>query len=821
MATVDTPEPRQYSFMEPLVAAWCEKITLAYKAKDDFADIAEQCNAFFSQASGFMWKPKFKSKFLGNIDAPKFEITINKAFELVALFGPSLYWQYPQRRVTSVEPMEWGDDLLQDEVVTGALSQEFGVGEPEQISEFLRGKQASETASYKMRAQILERYLNFSQREVPGGGLATHSELAITEALVKGRGCLWSETYSHPGSNRVLTGMFYDSVDNLLIDPDCEDPTLRDAQWIARRHTQPVWVVERKFNLKPGSLRQWAQYETAHSQATRTSSLENVKRKNGQTYDLVTWYEIWSKGGVGNRLDTLDPEMVGVDRELSVRFDEVVGDYAYCCVVKGCPFFLNATSRQIADSVDEDVASMFEWRAPNYGQPFPCYADDRWPVCCLDFYRTHGTPWPIAPLAPALGELIALNILASALVEQGYDNRKQIIGVLGSAADSVKAAVKSKTSPAYIEIQDNAYKSIREVVQYLDRPEMNRDIITAIDYVSNLFDKRTGLTEFMYAMNVGGAQSRSARDVAAKEARASVRPDKMAKDVSKWQEDAAELEKFLASWVIEPGDVVAWLGEFASVMWRVLITEENPEYYIYGTRCLVGANDTRKPNKELEAANLNQLVAFTFPMLQQYAMTTGDSTPINEFMKSLGRSMEQEVSGWQLGDWKPPEPSPEEQQMAQQAQQQAMQMQAQSQQLEMQKLQAEVQKTQVESQTKLADSQMKQQSDQIAIQKAQADAQLKQQQELQKLTGMAQQEALKLDANSQQYQQELAFERDKFMQSLMHDKTQHATDIMQKRQENLLKLNQMRREGDVKLSAAQRQARSKAAAPNGTAKQSK
>jgi hypothetical protein len=760
--------------------------------------VAEQCDAFFSQSTNFMWKPSFKSKFLGNIDAPKFQITINKAFELVALFGPSLYWQYPQRRVTSIEPMDWADELIEDEKVSKVLFDQFGMGEPQQISELMRKKQAQQTASAEMRAQLLERYLNFSQREMPGGGLATHSELAITEALVKGRGCLWSETYSHPGSDRTITGMFYDSVDNFLVDPDCEDPTLQDAKWIARRHTQPVWVVERKFGLKPGSLRQYAQHETSQSQATRTSALDKQKRKNGQTYDLITWFEIWSKGGVGNRLDTLDPESVSVNRELSVRFDEVVGDFAYCCVVDGCPFFLNATSKKVARALDDEVANMFEWRAPNYGEPFPCYTDDRWPVVCLDFYRKYGSPWPIAPLAPALGELIALNILGSALVEQGYDNRKSIIAVLQSAADSTKAAVKSKESPIFLEIQDNAHKSIKEVVQYLDRPGMNKDIITAIDYVATLFDKRTGLTEFMYAMNVGGAQSRSARDVAAKEARASVRPDKMAKDVAKWQEDAAELEKFLAAWVVQPKDVASWMGEFASLMWQALITEEDPEYYVYGSRCLVGANDTRKPNKELEAANLKELVAFTFPLLQRYAEATGNTEPINGFMDSMGKSMEQDVSDWQLGEWKPA-PPPEEQVQAQQ----------QAQQLEMQKLQAELQKTQLEAQAKMAEVQTKSGTGQADVQKAVVDAQLKQQEAQHKLRSAAQMDAIKAQSEAQRQQQQLGFEESKFRQGLQHDRSQHALDIFQQRQENLLKLNQMKSEGDVKLQNAKAQARAK------------
>jgi hypothetical protein len=49
-------------------------------------------------------------------------------------------------------------------------------------------------------ARLLEMYLNYTPTEQPGGGLATHASDAITEALVKGRGCLWPRPYFMPGS---------------------------------------------------------------------------------------------------------------------------------------------------------------------------------------------------------------------------------------------------------------------------------------------------------------------------------------------------------------------------------------------------------------------------------------------------------------------------------------------------------------------------------------------------------------------------------------------------------------------------------------------
>ena len=108
-----------------------------------------------------------------------------------------------------------------------------------------------ETAD-NIRCQLLEGWLNYTPGEMPFGGLATHSRLAIIEALVKGRGILWSSPYQFEGSEKVLIGSFYDTVDNFFMDPDATG--LFDAKWIMQRVVSPVYAVEEEFQLTAGSL---------------------------------------------------------------------------------------------------------------------------------------------------------------------------------------------------------------------------------------------------------------------------------------------------------------------------------------------------------------------------------------------------------------------------------------------------------------------------------------------------------------------------------------------------------------------------------------
>ena len=93
------PEGRIEDYLRPIVTGWLGKIELGIQHKKWFQDISDQCMAFFSASSGFMWDPKFKNKYLKTNTSPRFRMTMSKAFELVALFGPVLYWRNPQRTV--------------------------------------------------------------------------------------------------------------------------------------------------------------------------------------------------------------------------------------------------------------------------------------------------------------------------------------------------------------------------------------------------------------------------------------------------------------------------------------------------------------------------------------------------------------------------------------------------------------------------------------------------------------------------------------------------------------------------------------------------
>lgn len=743
-----------HEFLAPLCTQWKSLFAAAEKAKEAFDVIAYQCDSFFTKSGDFMWKPSYKDKFIGQgLADPKFKISINKAFDIVAIIGPYLFWKYPQVRVRTADPFEItpeGIDALLQDLVPPDLDPAAREQLQQQALQDAQAREQYDTAIANLRNQLMEKYLNYSQHEQPGGGLAKEVEIAVTESLIKGRACLWTTSYQCPGSGRRLTSRRWYNVDDLLIDPDSRDPNLTDAKWIALRHDDLVSDFERLLGLPPGTCTH-ANYESSTSLATGKNLSTRAARKNGSTANRIVWYEVWSKMGVGNRLSYPDGDgerLTSISPVLHDSFDEVVGDYAYLVVADGLPYPANAPSWIFRDphsneplATDDDIRDAFQWRTAGYGPHFPCYLDFRWPVELIDYYKTYGSSWPIAPLAPALGPLTILNILASSFTEQAYENRKTIIAYLESAAKELKTALTSSDNPAMLPLNDMAGKSISDMIQFLQRPEMNRDIMDAIPFIENMIEQRTGLPAWMYAQET--SKERSATAARSKDEKVAIRPDKMAQDVSRALTESAESEKFLAAWTVTGRDVAPLFGAYGAALWDKLIVEEDPEVLVREMRCTIEASDHRKPNRERLMANLQESLQFLLPILQAYAVDTGDTNPLNQFLSAMNLAMEEKIMPM-LGPWRP-EPDPQ-----QAAAQQVMA------QLEQAKLEAEVMGKQADAAKKQADQQSA---------------------------------AITMQAEDDQHQQQMIHNEESHDQELSHKQDVFNLELQNQRQEAKIKLD--------------------------------
>lgn len=644
----ENPLDLQAKFFKPLKDIWVERIRAAQNAKTRFDKIGTMCHDFYESQRGFMWKQA--EYFNGKLPQPRFAITIAKAFEFVAIYGPHLYWQYADRKVSSQKRLKLTPDMFGDP----------NDPQVQQKAEEVMSAEAQEQSLQNFLNEMMQIYLNWSQREQPGS-LIVHGMMSIIDSLIKGVGLLWPETYTPPGSNDKFTKLRHDSIDNLLVDSDCKDPLWETANFIMLRHITPVWQVEKMFGLKRGSLGDKGTHASAELNARMNA---NQATNTTKTFDCLEWYEIWSKAGIGPRTTQLNHHMIDM-------FDDQLGDFAYLCISEKVDFPLNAPPEKFfgEDAAgEEEINEMFQWRCRDYGDPFPCFMDNRWPVSVLTYNPVVGSAWPMAPLAPGLGELIAINILTTCYIDMAWSKRKEILAYHQSAASELEEAIESDEAFVKVKLNDNIHQNINEVLQFIQRPNTQSDILHALDIMSANFDRRVGLNPMQYGESK--TQIRVASDSRAKMNAISIRPEKMSGDVGRWMSDASQLEMFLAVLHVSGQSLTHLLGAFGGSQWDMAFEDVPIAQVMREMKATVDASEVRRPDKERDTANVQAMQQFVLPILQTYAQETTDTKPLNEFFVTAGDAMDMHGPVAELPPWKPPAPD-EEQQAMQKASQQA------------------------------------------------------------------------------------------------------------------------------------------------------
>src|SRR5262245_16637837 len=327
--------------LKPLVSQWIAKITEAAKHKKaEFQDDADECARFLDGPYDWLYSPRGRGLSSGfdvdtlDLRPPSVRITINKTAELVQLFGPAIYHRNPVRKVNPRKIVEPPPGMIaqmvpqpppmqpgMDPMVAQQIAQQMAM-QQQMVQEQIGMQLAQAVETDRSRAEILEKYLNYTPSALD---LKTHSRWAMTEALIKGMGLLWTRPHRPAGSMQNWVGSFYDSVDNLQMDPDAT--CMQDVKWVARRCCHPVWEVERKYGYQPGTLKPTPGLETHATAATVSADPEqDYRRRQGRTADLLVYWEIYSKMGMGGRL-------LGVPQEQRQVFD-LLGDFVYLAIAE-------------------------------------------------------------------------------------------------------------------------------------------------------------------------------------------------------------------------------------------------------------------------------------------------------------------------------------------------------------------------------------------------------------------------------------------------------------------------------------------------------
>lgn len=603
--------------LRTVVNHWLTKLKFARDHKRKvFQAAADECLAFYNG-------PRDWNDLMGtgvgitpgpDIVEPIFKVSVNKTFELVTIFGPALYFENPVRTVKPRMPV--------------VVPPQFFATDP-LLYQTLLQQEDQRLQADGLRAVLLEAYLNWTPIEFL---LRDEARAAVDEALIVGRGAVWTELYSPPGTDMKVVRSQWDSTNNLICDPD--GPSFRTCKWIARRCVHPVWQVERDYGLRSGSIR--GNLESQAKQADiETSDDQQYQRRQGQTNDLLIYWKIYSRMGIGGRLQ-------GIRKELKDPL-EIFGDYCYIVVAENIPFPLNLPPDL---TTNPDFAADPQAVFDKVAWPTPFWAADEWPCTELDFHIIPNSTWPMPHLRSGMGELKFLNWAMSFLMGKIRNTSRDFIAVKKEAGEEIKTTILEGKDLTLLELEA-AHGTISELVQFLSHPEVNGDIWKMIEAVGHNFDNRTGLTELMQGAPAP-TQPRSAHESEIRNQNMNVRPDDMRKCVEAWMTRVGFKEALAARYHLSAPDVQPCLGAMGATAWDRFVATRDINEACRQLEYRIEAGSTARPNKNWEVQAMNTAFTALGPLLQAYSQLTGDMTPLNNILADFAKSLDLDPARYQL-----------------------------------------------------------------------------------------------------------------------------------------------------------------------------
>jgi len=625
-------------------SSWLKKIELALKHKRPFTEDAREAMDFFDGPHNWFWKEEYARSEFGynrSITPPGFRMQLNRVFEAVKLFASVIYHRNPVRQVNpkkfpEIPPEALGIDPNNPEVV-----QQYGMA----LQDTALRDAVRDTVSRLMSA-----YLNYTPNELD---LKTHSRRVVDEAIIKGGGAWWTELVTDPGNQVNAVGSFADSIDNLVLDPDATE--LEDITWCARKCVHPIDVVAEKYGLDveqlKGNLEGKADYRSGDAFASPRAADDHRSsaRRVGKTNDLMTYWKIWSKTGFGDRLKDAPKEQRG--------FFDAIGPNAYIVVAEGVNFPLNVPPAILQEQVDEQTGlpqSMF--RAVQW--PIPFWAESNgWPFTMLSFHRKPGYVWPISHIKPGIPELRFLCWAFSFLAQRVAVSCETLIGVSKAADQDIKDQILSQSQGGFkiIELSEILGRSVSDVISVFQMPNATQEIWSVINAVTEMLEKRLGLTELVYGLS--NKQIRSATEASVRSEQISIRPDDMAECVENAMSQIARKEALAARWLLTPEDVSPVVGPIGAAAWAQHVSSMEPIQVAREYDYRIESGSARKPNKSTRQEQMQAALQNLGPVLSNL-IGAGVVEPFNALIKDWADSLDLDAAPY-LIPLPPPPPEPQ------------------------------------------------------------------------------------------------------------------------------------------------------------------
>ena len=438
--------------LRQIVQTWVKKLKAAEAYKKPFNDDAKEASSFFDGDHNWMWKDAYargERGYNSSIAPPSFRMQLNKVFELVEIFAMlsyrnqcELYLSWNTREVYTMGLPENPDPMQE---TTPEQQQLIGVV----AAELEQKKQR------KLGAELLEHYLNWTPVELD---LKRQARMVVNEAMIKGAGVFWTEmivadtTADSQMPPMKMVGSFYDTIDNLLVDPDFDNAD--DQLWCARKMVRPIGEVSEQYGIPVEVLEKHYDKETP----TLQRQPKDKKKKDG-TNKLLTFYKIWSKTGMGDRLKDAPKENKGV-------FDPL-GKYAYLVVCEGVPYPLNVPPEVLEEEVNAETG-LPDSLLTRTAWPIPFYADPKgWPYTMLAFHRK-GIAGLLAIRSNRRAEIVELVFLSPL---RDCNVSETVVAVTKAADQAIKDQLLAPSGGfKIIELSELLGRKVEDIVSVFQMP---------------------------------------------------------------------------------------------------------------------------------------------------------------------------------------------------------------------------------------------------------------------------------------------------------------------------------------------------------------
>lgn len=363
-------------------------------------------------------------------------------------------------------------------------------------------------------ARLFQTYLNYTARE------ANHSEMirgTVDDGAVRGRMCLrqvWDDV------RKIVTSVYVSSLD-VVFDPDFD--SMRDAQWIAIRHREPLWQVKRRIGKK-----------------SRTEGLERIafqgkieqgddrddRDKNYATSKIVEWWEVLSRMGCGWRGLDFEDDGYPDDNNDFVRLEIVIGH--------------------------DKMLDEGDWL-------IPFYLDRDWPFSWKDFIEVPDTAWPESVAGQVLSCQKAIDLLTS-LRLNSCKNRDRIVVAVSAEIDKESQGILRNGSPAdFLSVKLPAGMSLESVMKVLDfgtgSPESNAER----GFLLGEMETAMGATQMVTGGQDNSPQDRSATATNLRNDATETRIGDFKAKVEELYSDASRKEAIMIRLWLEAEDVVPFV----------------------------------------------------------------------------------------------------------------------------------------------------------------------------------------------------------------------------------------------------------------------